>query len=267
VSERSRSVAFDRAAEYYDSTRGLSAAGVVRQTELLAGELSGRGRAIEIGVGTGQVALPLHDAGIPVVGIDLSSPMLAKLREKGEGRSLFPLVQGDATHLPFRDHAFGAGYLRWVLHLIPRWPDALDESVRVVEPGGLTLILLGAAGKDTPQAEIQRRFAALAGISFEPTGLSWGGYDELDAAMSRFGAVSRTLPSFTEVERDGLETFIDGIAANRYSWTWEIEDPAFLRSVAADVRRWAEERFGPLDQIPRAEHEVVWRAYDLPADP
>jgi hypothetical protein len=73
------------------------------------------------------------------------------------------------------------------------------------------------------------------------------------------------LPSFTEVERDGIEFFIDGIAANRYSWTWQIEDPAFLGSVAADVRRWAEERFGPLDQIPRAEHEVVWRAYDVAA--
>ena len=84
--------------------------------------------------------------------------------------------------------------------------------------------------------------------------------------MSRFGAVPRTLPSFTEVERDGLEVFIDGIAANRYSWTWQIEDPEYLGSVAADVRGWAEERFGPLDQVPRAKHEVVWRAYDLPAD-
>jgi len=266
VSEHVRSVAFDRAAEYYDVTRGLSDAGVDRQTELLAGELGGRGRVLEVGVGTGQVALPLHDAKIPIMGIDLSSPMLAKLREKSGGRLPFPLVQADATHLPFRDRAFGAACLRWVLHLIPAWRGALDEIVRVVDPGGLVLILLGSAGEDTPQAEIQRRFAALAGISFQPPGLSWGNYDELDAAMSRFGAVRRTLPSFTEVERDGLDVFIDGIAANRYSWTWQIEDPAFLGSVAADVRGWAEERFGPLDHVPRAQHEVVWHAYDLPAD-
>jgi ubiquinone/menaquinone biosynthesis C-methylase UbiE len=265
VSRETHSVAFDRAAEYYDVTRGLSDAGVVRQTELLAEELGGRGRVVEIGVGTGQVALPLHDAGIPLVGMDLSSPMLGKLLDKCGGRSPFPLVQADATRMPFSDHAFGAAYLRWVLHLIPGWRDALEAIVRVVEPGGIVLILLGSAGKDTPQADIQRRFAALAGISFEPAGLKWGGYDELDAAMSRFGTVRRTLPSFTEVERDGIEFFIDGIAANRYSWTWQIEDPAFLGSVAADVRRWAEERFGPLDQIPRAEHEVVWRAYDVAA--
>ena len=32
-----------------------------------------------------------------------------------------------------------------------------------------------------------------------------------------------------------------------------------------EVRRFAEERFGPLDRVPREEREVAWRAYDLPA--
>jgi SAM-dependent methyltransferase len=259
------SVAFDRAAEYYDATRGLSAEGVVRQTELLVEELGHRDLVLEVGVGTGQVALPLHEAGVRVVGMDLSSPMLAKILEKCGGRSPVPLVQGDATRMPFRDGACGAAYLRWVLHLIPDWRDALGEAVRVVEPGGAILILLGAAGKNTPQAEIQQRFAALAGVSFEPPGLSWSNYDELDAAMTRFGAAPRTLPAFSDIERDGLDVFIDGIAGNRYSWTWRLEDPELLGRVAIDVRRWSEERFGPLDQVPRAEHEVVWRAYDLPA--
>ncbi|MGZ5212458.1 MAG: class I SAM-dependent methyltransferase [Actinomycetota bacterium] len=260
------SVAFDRAAEYYDATRGLTDEGVTRQTELLAEGLRGRGRALEIGVGTGQVALPLHHAGIAVVGMDLSMPMLAKLMEKAGGRSPLPLVQGDATRMPFRDGAFGAAYLRWVLHLIPEWRLTLGEIVRVVEPGGAILVLLGAAGKSTPQAEIQQRFAALAGVSFEPRGLSWGGYDELDAAMTRFDAAPRTLAAFSDTERDGLDVFIDGIAGNRYSWTWRIEDPELLGRVAVDVRGWAEDRFGPLDQVPRAEHQVVWRAYDLPVD-
>ena len=96
------SVAFDRAAEYYDSTRGLSDAGVVRQTELLAGELGGRGRVVEIGVGTGQVALPLHDAGIPVVGMDLSSPMLDEVAGEGGGPLALPARAGgrDAAAVP-----------------------------------------------------------------------------------------------------------------------------------------------------------------------
>jgi SAM-dependent methyltransferase len=261
------SVAFDRAAGYYDATRGLSDEGVVRQTELLAEELGDRGLVLEVGVGTGQVALPLRAAGIRLVGMDLSSPMLAKLLEKAAGRSPVPLVRADATQMPFRDGAFGAAYLRWVLHLIPGWEVALAETVRVVEPGGTVLVLLGSAGKDTPQAEILRRFAELSGVSVEPAGLTWAGYDGLDAAMTRFGAAPRALAPFSDKERDGLDVFIDGIAGNRYSWTWRIEDPGLLGRVAVDVRRWAEDRFGPLDQVPRVEYEVVWRAYDLPVSP
>ena len=261
-----RSVAFDRAAGYYDATRGLSDEGVARQTELLAGELGGRGVALEVGVGTGQVALPLHDAGVRVVGMDLSSPMLAKLVEKAKGRSPVPLVQADATRMPFRDGAFGAAYLRWVLHLIPEMAGRVgrDRPRRRTRRRRPRAPRFGRQGHATGRGP--GRFAALAGLSFEPAGLTWADYDELDAAMTRFGAAPRALAPFSDVERDGLDTFIDGIAGNRYSWTWRIEDTELLGRVAVDVRRWAKERFGPLDRVPRAEHQVVWRAYDLPAD-
>lgn len=258
------SVAFDRAAEYYDETRGLSAEGARRQTELLAGELTDRGRVLEIGVGTGQIALPLSDAGIPVVGLDLALPMLARLVQKAGGRSPFPLVQADATRMPFRDGSFGAAYVRWVLHLIPSWRSAVAEAVRVLRPAGAILVSLGSAGANTLQAEIQERFARLAGVSFEPSGLMWSGYDELDGQMHELGATPRALPTFTDLERDGLDAFIEGIARNRYSWTWKVRDPDLLSHVAGEVRRWAEERYGRLDQIPRQEYEVTWRAYDLP---
>jgi len=257
-------VAFDRAAAYYDETRGLSAEGVRRQTELLAGELADRGLVLEVGVGTGQVALPLLDAGIEVVGLDLAMPMLARLAQKAGGRSFLPLVQADATRMPFRDGSFGAAYLRWVLHLIPSWRSAVAEAVRVLRPGGAILVSLGSAGRGTLEREIQERFALLAGVSFEPSGLIWSGYSELDGWMRELGATPRALPTFTELERDGLDAFIDGIARNRYSWTWKVRDPDLLGRVAEDVRRWVEERHGPLDRIPRQEFEVTWRAYDLP---
>ncbi|HEX9717352.1 MAG TPA: hypothetical protein VGA93_05350 [Actinomycetota bacterium] len=47
------------------------------QTALLAGELPGRGRVLEVGVGTGQIAPPLAEAGVPMAGLDLSMPMVA----------------------------------------------------------------------------------------------------------------------------------------------------------------------------------------------
>ena len=264
MTDRPRSVAFDRAADYYDETRGLTPEGVARQTEILGAELSGRGRVLEVGVGTGQVALPLHAAGVAVTGIDLSRPMLDKVLEKAGGSSPVPLAQADALLLPFRDDAFGAAYLRWVLHLIPDWRAALAEIARVVAEGGAVLVQQGAAGKGTPQREIQERFAELAAVTFEPPGLTWSGYEELDAAMGALGASPRSLPTFTEVERDGLDDFVERIARNRYSWTWKVEDPALLGRVAGEVRRWAADRFGPLDQVPRETYEVTWRAYDLP---
>src|SRR5205823_155930 len=69
-----RSVAFDRAAPFYDHTRQLSSDAAKRVVEMLTDELRGRGRALEIGVGTGRIALPVAEAGIPVTGVDLSGP-------------------------------------------------------------------------------------------------------------------------------------------------------------------------------------------------
>ncbi|MEO8424184.1 MAG: class I SAM-dependent methyltransferase [Actinomycetota bacterium] len=258
------SVAFDRAAEYYDQTRGISADSMRQTIELLAGELAGRGSVLEVGVGTGQLALPLHEAGVAVAGLDLARPMMDKLVEKAGGRLPFALVQGDATRMPLRDRAFGGAYLRWVLHLISPWRDALAEMVRVVQPGGVLVASLGGYGG--PRSEVQERFAELTGVSIEPPGLTWDGYEELDAAAIALGLVPRALPPIPEIGREGLDTFIDGIAKNAYSWTWKIEDPTLLARTAVDVRRWAEERYGSLEALPHDEYQTHWRAYDLPAD-
>ena len=125
-------------------------------TALLSSELRGRGRALEIGVGTGLVALPLAAAGVPLVGLDLSAPMLAKLVEKAGGRPPFPLVVGDATTLPFADDRFGAAVVRHVLHLVPAWRQVVAELVRVVAPGGLVLVSSGQVPE--PWHELTDRF-------------------------------------------------------------------------------------------------------------
>lgn len=214
-------------------------------------------------MGTGQVALPLHEAGLPIIGLDLSRPMMDQLINKAGGRSPFPLVQADATRMPFGDGVFGSAYLRWVLHLIPDWRAALAEMVRVVRPGGVLLSSIGGYGG--VQSEIQERFAELAGVSLAPAGLMWAGDDELDEAMAALGATARELPPFTEVGRDSLQDFMDGIVQNRYSWTWKVKDPTLLARVADDVRSWAVERYGPLDEFSQQTFEIVWRAYDLSA--
>ncbi len=57
-------------------------------------ELSGGGRVLELGIGTGIVALPLAARGIEVHGIDSSAEMVARLREK-PGGDVIPVTLGD----------------------------------------------------------------------------------------------------------------------------------------------------------------------------
>lgn len=261
MSSEPTSVAFDRAADYYDATRGGTPEGERAMVDLLVSELGDRGLALELGVGTGLVALPLHAAGIELVGLDLSRPMMDRLMEKAGGGSPFLLVQGDTTRMPFGDGVFGAAYLRWVLHLIPDWERALAEAVRVLRRGAVFVVSIGAF--TGPRAEIQARFGELANVSIATAGLMWGRYDQLDEAMVALGAMPRELAPITERENESLAQFIDGIARNLYSWTWKVEDPELLAGVAAEVRVWAEERFGPLDG-PHGTFDIIWRAYDLP---
>ena len=259
----SDSIRFDTAADHYDRTRAISDEAMERTISLLTSELRDRGRVLEVGVGTGLLALRLHEFEIPVFGLDLSAPMLAKLVEKAGGAPPLPLVIGDATAMPFADGAFGAAYLRWVLHLIPDWRVALAEMARVVRPGGVLLVSLGAF--DEVGRAIRARFSEITGLSTDPVGLMWGNHDELDDELEGLGLRLRVLPSIPEEEEEPLGSFLDAIEDGRWSWTWHVPEDARVDAVR-QLRPWAEERFGPLDRVERYEVETVWRAYDLPVE-
>jgi len=67
--------------------------------------LNAGGRLLELGAGTGRISIPLARAGVPVVGIDRSEPMLARARQRvkrGKLQRRVRLVRGDIRHLPFR---------------------------------------------------------------------------------------------------------------------------------------------------------------------
>jgi SAM-dependent methyltransferase len=257
----SDSVSFDRAAEYYDATRGIGEEAMARTVELLAPELVQRGPVLEIGVGTGQMALPLHAASVDLIGADISEAMLEQLARKVDGRAPFPLLQADATRLPFADASFGAAYLRWVLHLVPAWHTALDELVRIVEPGGVVIVQLGN-GSPGREGEIRRRCCDMVGVSEKPPGLNWGDTSTLDGAMSALGCDLRLLGPLRDESTERVSDFLDEVERGVYSWTWPIDEASRRETVAA-IRPWAEDRWGPLDQEITVVQETYWRAYDV----
>ena len=78
----------DVAARYDDpSDRMFDMSAITPAVDVLA-ELAGDGAALELGIGTGRIALPLAQRGVPVHGIDLSEAMVARLRAKPGGESI-----------------------------------------------------------------------------------------------------------------------------------------------------------------------------------
>jgi SAM-dependent methyltransferase len=84
----------DVASRYDQDAAPRFAPGVLGPTVDLLAELAAGGAALELAVGTGRVALPLADRGVPVTGIEWSSAMAAKLREKDPDERV-PVVLGD----------------------------------------------------------------------------------------------------------------------------------------------------------------------------
>jgi SAM-dependent methyltransferase len=86
----------DRIAEVYDAMTE-SMPDPVDCVDRLA-ELAGPGPALELGVGTGRVALPLAARGVEVHGIDVSAAMVERLRAKPGGEAI-PVTLGDFAEL------------------------------------------------------------------------------------------------------------------------------------------------------------------------
>ncbi|MDX6337265.1 MAG: hypothetical protein QOG05_4605 [Streptosporangiaceae bacterium] len=85
------------AARYDESTAEMSGPGMVEPAVDLLAELAGGGRALELGIGTGRIALPLAGRGVPVHGIDMSRAMVARLRAKPGGDALGVTIGDFAT--------------------------------------------------------------------------------------------------------------------------------------------------------------------------
>ncbi|PAZ13506.1 SAM-dependent methyltransferase [Streptomyces sp. SA15] len=85
------------AARYDESSAGMFASDVVEPAVEALAELAGDGRALELAIGTGRIALPLARRGVAVHGIDMSRAMVARLRAKPGGDGIGVTIGDFAT--------------------------------------------------------------------------------------------------------------------------------------------------------------------------
>jgi 16S rRNA A1518/A1519 N6-dimethyltransferase RsmA/KsgA/DIM1 with predicted DNA glycosylase/AP lyase activity len=86
----------DVAARYDEETTGFDPEVLNPTVDFLAALAHG-GAALELGIGTGRVAVPLAQRGVPVHGIDLSTAMVARLRAKPEAKDIAVTIGDFAT--------------------------------------------------------------------------------------------------------------------------------------------------------------------------
>lgn len=93
---------------------------------------------LDAGCGTGNVALTAHRIGADVVGLDLTRGMLEMARDSAAvvGADDLDWVQGDVSHLPFRDGAFDATLSSFGHVFAPDVAGTARELIRVTAAGG-----------------------------------------------------------------------------------------------------------------------------------
>ncbi|PYR91164.1 MAG: SAM-dependent methyltransferase [Acidobacteria bacterium] len=99
-------------------------------------------RVLEVGVGTG-INLSLYPREATVTGIDFSSSMLEKARERAARKDAAPvrLLQMDAADLKFADNAFDIVYAPYLISVVPDPVKVAQEMRRVCRPGGRIIFL------------------------------------------------------------------------------------------------------------------------------
>jgi SAM-dependent methyltransferase len=231
------------AARYDDEDGAMFAPETLEATVDFLEGLAAGGAALELGIGTGRVALPLAACGVPVRGIDLSQAMVARLRAKPGGERI-PVAIGDfaTTRL---DGSFSLVYL--VFNTIGNLTtqEAQVESFRNaaahLEPGGSFVVEVGVPDlQRLPRGERFRPFAV---------GPDHLGIDEYDL-------VGQGLVSHHYVRRDGGGLELRSIPF-RYVWPSELD--LMARLAGMELReRWSGWRREPFTAESES-HVSVWR--------
>ena len=204
----------------------------------LDGTRAGRGRALELGIGTGRIALPLSARGVEVHGIDLSRAMVARLRAK-VGSDAIGVTIGDFATTRV-EGSFDLAYLVFNTIMNLRTQEEQVECFRNVAehlmPGGCFVI-------EVMTPDLRRLPPGERALVFhlEP---GYAGLDEYDVAEQRLTS--------HHFRSDGHFERFDG----RYVWPSELDLMARLAGLRLRERwgGWAREPFTGESR----QHVSVW---------
>ena len=204
-------------------------------------EIAGSGRALELGIGTGRIALPLAQRGVTVHGIELSKAMVARLRAKPGGEDIGVTIGDFATTTV--DGTFSVAYL--VFNTIS---NVTTQAAQIacfrnvaahLEPGGCFIVEV-----DIP--DLQRLPPGETICAFHVSETRWG-FDEYDIAVQ--GLVSHHFEMVGgRVERLSIPF--------RYVWPSELDLMAQLSGMRLR-ERWSGWKREPFTSDSR-KHVSVW---------
>jgi SAM-dependent methyltransferase len=217
------------AAERYDTPgRGMFAPEVVEPAVERLAALADGGRALEFAIGTGRIAVPLAERGVSVTGIELSEPMLVRLRTK----ATIPVVVGDMASAA----APGRFSLVYVVYNTISNLLTQDEQVacfhnaaRHLDPGGRFVIELGVP-------ELRRLPPGQDGLVFQAE----DGY----AGVDTYDTVRQHLVSHHFTFGEGRQARVSR-CPQRYIWPAELDLMGRLAGFELESRHadWAGAEF------------------------
>ena len=241
---------FDRVAEVYDETRGLPAdisAEIASGMAKIFRDVGTAPRVLEIGIGTGRMAVPLAAMGVRVAGIDISPKMLKLLLEK---RRDLDVMLAEAMRPPLRPGSFDGVLFVHILHLVPDAEATLRAALTLVRGGGVAIL----GGDDRRGGLPAQADAMIASATLEIAGVDIAGRDRhadtavvfeqmLRGAGARIEQV--TLAGWRGTARGSR--MIERLARRDYSSAWLIPE-ASLPAIVERVTPQIAELYGGLDR-------------------
>lgn len=255
-------ISFDRAADYYDQTRAMPPEVADRVTDCIVqlSRATAETHFFEPGVGTGRIALPLVQRGYAYTGVDISEPMMDKLRQKLAGQPhRLALVNANITAVPFEAGTFDGAIAAHILHLVPNWRQALAEILRVLRPQGVLIYFHHPGSGATRKDPIDQQWRAiLEGRGYQPRFAGAVTEDVLGYCREQ-GLTLETVP-VAEISRvrtvaEALQTYCDRI----YSHLWQIPDAIFNPAIA-QLTTWVQQTYPDLAEQFESSYSVTLTA-------